>query len=224
MAVFLIDYENIVSQSGMKGIQNLCRQDKLIMFYSDSCPNIRKDEMEIIINSECDFKVYKLARTGKNALDFYIAVETGALIEQGERQIAIVSNDKGFMAVLDYVQLKYQVEKICVCKAPSIERAITALNDPEDIDRRKRISEGMNAIGIVSSYKRYQEKKALEENIQAAFGSTIHEEKIPEIMQLLSDHRTKSLKEIYNGFLHTFGRVNGTEIYRTAKSLLPGAK
>ena len=33
----------------------------------------------MIEESQCEFKTYKLAKTGKNALDFYIAVESGIL-------------------------------------------------------------------------------------------------------------------------------------------------
>lgn len=92
MAVFLVDYENIVSYGGLKGIRFLNEQDKIVIFFSEVCPNIRKDELDPIIKSGCDFKTYKLVKTGKNGLDFYISVETGVQIEQGEKQIAIISN------------------------------------------------------------------------------------------------------------------------------------
>ena len=50
--------------------------------------------------SGCKFRILKLKNPGKNALDFYIAIECGMLVSGGEKQLAIVSNDKGFQAVL----------------------------------------------------------------------------------------------------------------------------
>lgn len=220
MAVFLVDYENVVSYGGLKGIRFLNEQDKIVIFFSEVCPNIRKDELDPIINSGCGFKTYKLVKTGKNGLDFYISVETGAQIEQGEKQIAIISNDKGFQAVVDYVQLKYEEKDVCICRAQNIEIAITSLNDPEDTDRRSLVKDGMSKINLENAYREYEEEQKLEESIRSSFYGTAYEGKIPEILQNLSGHGSKTRKEIYTGFLHTFGRVGGTEIYRTAKSIL----
>ena len=123
MAAFLVDYENVFAHVGLKGVEYLNGRDRLTIFYSKACQNIRKDEMEAILQSGCEFKTYKLVQTHKNGLDFYIAAEAGALVENGETQIAIISNDKGFHALLDFLKMKYSGKGLCVSKAPSIESA-----------------------------------------------------------------------------------------------------
>lgn len=45
MATFLIDYENVFAHVGLKGAEFLNENDKVYIFYSQSCPSIRKDGM-----------------------------------------------------------------------------------------------------------------------------------------------------------------------------------
>ena len=94
MAAILVDYENVYASNGLKGVEYLRDTDTLYIFYSQCCGKIRYDHMEAIESSGCDFRTYKLVKTGKNALDFYIASECGAICQKGETQIAIISNDK----------------------------------------------------------------------------------------------------------------------------------
>ncbi len=49
MAVFLIDYENVYGNNGLKGIQYLQKHDTMIMFYSESCQKIRAEYMNQIL-------------------------------------------------------------------------------------------------------------------------------------------------------------------------------
>jgi hypothetical protein len=55
MAVFLVDYENVYFKEGLKGADYLNENDKLTIFYSNACPSIRRDEMNAIFNSGCEF-------------------------------------------------------------------------------------------------------------------------------------------------------------------------
>ena len=105
MPALLVDYENVSGSNGLKGADALCEKDTLIIFYSNCCTRIRYDHMQDIIESGCKFRVIKLKGAGKNALDFYIAAECGVMSERGEDEIAIISNDKGFQAVIDFLSL-----------------------------------------------------------------------------------------------------------------------
>lgn len=96
MAAILVDYENVNGSNGLKGADALCANDTLIIFYSNCCGKIRYDYLQDIKDSGCEFKAVKLKGSGKNALDFYIAAECGIISERGEKQIGIISNDKGF--------------------------------------------------------------------------------------------------------------------------------
>ena len=106
MATILVDYENVSMTDGLKGAEYLDENDTLIIFYSQCCEKIRAEYIEMIEKSRCEFKTYKLAHAGKNALDFYIAVECGCLSMAGEKQIIIISKDKGFEAIVDFFNIK----------------------------------------------------------------------------------------------------------------------
>ena len=92
-----------------------------------------------IKESGCEFRVIKLKGTGKNALDFYIAAECGIISERGENEIAIISNDKGFQAVIDFFGADQNANRIQIVKAGNIENALTLFHAPEDAERRKKI-------------------------------------------------------------------------------------
>lgn len=70
-----------------------------------------------IKESGCEFRVIKLKGTGKNALDFYIAAECGIISERGENEIAIISNDKGFQAVIDFFGADRECESDSNCQS-----------------------------------------------------------------------------------------------------------
>jgi len=88
MATILVDYENVHGCNGLKEVETLCSDDILILFYSEACRRIKREYMQQIIDSRCRFRIMKLKNTGKNALDFYIAVECGRLSANREKQIA----------------------------------------------------------------------------------------------------------------------------------------
>ena len=141
LATILVDYENVSTTEGLKGAEYLNENDTLIIFYSQCCEKIRAEYVEMIENSQCEFRTCKLARTGKNALDFYIAVECGILGMQGEKQISIISKDKGFSAVADFFRIQDELDGVTVRVASNVENALMALNTPEDEGRKKLIKE-----------------------------------------------------------------------------------
>lgn len=108
MASVLIDYENVGQTSGLKGVEYLTVRDTLIIFFSQACRKIRAEYMDAIEKSGCKFRTCKLVKPGKNALDFYIAAECGILNQNGETQIVIVSNDKGFSAIPDFFSVRQE--------------------------------------------------------------------------------------------------------------------
>ena len=155
MATILIDYENVFASNGLKGVDALKEDDKLIIFYSNSCGKIRKDYLQSIEISGCDFRIVKLKNPAKNALDFYIAAECGALSARGETQMAIISNDKGFQAVLDYFRINPAMSEVCLIKAGNIESALVALSSSEDADRRIRLRERSTMLDLAAEHARW---------------------------------------------------------------------
>lgn len=220
MATFLIDYENVFAHVGLKGAEFLNENDKVYFFYSQACPSIRKDEMDAILNSKCDFKVCKLIRAYKNGLDFYIASEAGALAENGEKQIAIISNDTGFNAVLDYLKYKYTSNEFWACKAPSIEKAITTLNASCDVDRRAELQNRMFTLDLGQEYAKYKERNQFKEQIKHALIGTDYEEKTDAVISYVSESRLLGKRIVYTNALRKFGKNEGVEIYRLIRDAI----
>ena len=165
MATILVDYENVSTTDGLKGVEYLNENDTLIIFYSQCCEKIRAEYIEMIEKSQCDFKTYKLARTGKNALDFYIAVECGVLGSRGENQISIISKDKGFGAVSDFFRIQEELDGVTVRVASNIENALVALNAPEDEVRKLLIKEKTRTLSIDAEQARIMEHRAFIEKL-----------------------------------------------------------
>lgn len=164
MPTILVDYENVNGSNGLKGTDVLCRDDTLIIFYSKNCGKIRYDYMQEIKESGCEFRVIKLKGTGKNALDFYIAAECGIISERGENEIAIISNDKGFQAVIDFFGADQNANQIQIVKAGNIENALTLFHAPEDAERRKKIQNRKLLLDLSAESARIEESNRIKKN------------------------------------------------------------
>ena len=220
MASILVDYENVSATGGLKGVEYLNKKDTLIVFYSQCCEKIRAEYIEMIEKSQCEFKTYKLARTGKNALDFYIAVECGFIGANGEKQIAIISKDKGFSAVADFFRVKHEVENVTVYVAPNVETALMALSTPENAERRKIIKEKSKTLNIEAEQARIREHKAFVDKIVKVFEGTVYEAKTDSILRFIEGREIKMSKVLYTGSLHEFGREDGRMIYQMLKRVV----
>ena len=213
--LFLVDYEN-VGNAGMKGSSYLNAKDHIIVFYSETKKNMERRTLEIITASECIFEICKLCKTGKNALDFYIASRIGEVYGQGfEGTIAIVSNDKGFRAVQDYWRSCVPVPRKIILR-PDIEQSIVSAN--ENSERRMTIQKKLKEINLETEYRKYEEKIRMRRELESTFEGTGHEQLIDEIMLLVEGK--KEHKVLYLNSLKHFGRKNGLEIYNKVKSLV----
>lgn len=220
MASILVDYENVFTTDGLKGVEYLNENDTLIIFYSQCCEKIRAEYIEMIEKSQCEFKTYKLARAGKNALDFYIAVECGVLGSRGEKQISIISKDKGFGAVSDFFRIQTELDGVTVRVAFNVENALIALNAPEDEERKKLIKEKTRSLNIDAEQARIKERRVFAEKVTKAFEGTEHEEKTDRIIRFIEEHGEKTPRILYTGSMHEFGRKDGRAIYQVLKSVV----
>ncbi len=220
MAAVLVDYENVWGAHGLKGAEYLDAEDILYIFYSQCCGKIRAEYMDAIKQTECDFRIYKLANTGKNALDFYIASECGVLSQSGETQIVIVSNDKGFKAVTDFFQLKEGAGKTNVVIASNIENGLMALNSSENYARRQELQDRSRMLDIAVEHARYTERNSLKNRLNTAFLGTEYEHMISRIFVYAEDNQNVAPRQLYTGSLHLFGRRNGTAIYQILKTVV----
>lgn len=220
LATILVDYENVSTTDGLKGVEYLNETDTLIIFYSQCCEKIRAEYIEMIEKCQCDFKTYKLARTGKNALDFYIAVECGVLGSRGENQISIISKDKGFGAVSDFFRIQEELDGVTVRVASNIENALVALNAPEDEARKLLIKEKTRTLSIDAEQARIMEHRAFIEKIIQAFEGTEYEDKTEKIIRFIEGREAKTPRLLYTGSMHEFGREDGRAIYQVLKQVV----
>lgn len=220
MATILVDYENVSMSDGLKGVEYLNENDTLIIFYSQSCEKIRAEYIDMIEKSQCEFRTYKLTRTGKNALDFYIAVECGILAVQGERQISIISKDKGFGAVSDFTKIREDLEGVVVRVASNIENALVSLNALEDEVRKNQIREKTRTLSIDAEHARIKEHKAFVEKITKAFEGTEYEKQTDKIKRFIEARDAKIPRILYTGSMHEFGRSDGRAIYHVLKQVV----
>lgn len=217
MATILIDYENVWNAGGLKGVEYLRPDDTLVIFYSQACRKIRAEYMEMIEKSGCELRSCKLVKVGKNGLDFYIASECGILSQNGEKQIAIISRDKGFGAIPDFFSVSPGNEDVCIVTATNVEHGLVALNAADDKERRRMLSDKMNTLDLETELKRLKEQKAREDMVREALLGTAYEEREKEVIEYEKISRDYVPKQLYNGALHFFGRKDGTEIYRLLK-------
>lgn len=220
MATILVDYENVGTSNGLKGVEYLNEKDTLIIFYSQRCEKIKAEYIEAIEKSKCEFKAYKLVKSGKNALDFYIASECGCICQAGKTQIAIISRDKGFSAVSDYFNLKSEMESVTIVRAASIEYGLMALNDAEDVARRRMLKEKAKPLDIEREQARIQEHKNFRQKVLNAFAETEYKEKSFEILNYIEEQRESTPKLLYTNSLRRFGRADGTAIYQILKKVV----
>ncbi len=220
MATILVDYENVQGFQGLKGVEYLNDSDQLIIFYSVSCMKIATEYMDPIRDSGCQFSIYKLKTSRKNALDFYIATEAGRLSAMGNDQIALISRDKGFDSISDFfsVNENLRTTKLVVCD--SIEHGLEKLTDPEDIERRKLIRQKMQTVDLEVEYGKIQEKNAVKAKISQLLQGTEYMPMADNIVKFFSDNKKESTKKLYTGTLHEFGLKDGVAIYRLLKDVV----
>lgn len=221
MPTILVDYENVNGSDGLRGADTLCKKDTLIIFYSKCCEKIRYDYMHEIKESGCEFRVVKLKGSGKNALDFYIAVECGIISEREENQIAIISNDKGFQAVIDFFNADVKTKKVQIVKAGNIENALMLFHAPEDAERRRKLQNRKVLLDLATESARIEERKKIQSELKSTLMGTLmgteYEEKSADIIDFISIKGKQGKKALYTGALHKFGREDGRAIYQLLK-------
>ena len=218
MATILVDYENVHGCHGLKGADALNERDTLIIFYSNSCEKIRYDAIQEIRESGCGFRVIKLKEAGKNALDFYIAAECGRISEQGEREIAIISNDKGFQAVIDFFTADQEAADIQIVKAGNIENALAAFQLPENANRRGMLQQRKKLLNLATECTKIETQNKIKRDLHAILAGTAYEGKSAEIIDFVSKCQKLGRKAVYTGSLHAFGKKQGIEIYKLIRN------
>lgn len=130
MSVFLVDYENTHSLSG---IATLSKDDKVVIFYSQNANSLTFDTHKRIMESPATVE-YKYVGTGsQNALDFQLSTYLGYLVsthKDNDEKIVIVSRDKGFNNVVSFWKHELSLE-IQIAPNLCVETPQTATDNAE---------------------------------------------------------------------------------------------
>ena len=136
---------------------------------------------------------------------------------KGENEIAIISNDKGFQAVIDFFGADQNANRIQIVKAGNIENALTLFHAPEDAERRKKIQNRKLLLDLSAESARIEEGNRIKKELKNILTGTEYECKSAEIIDFVSAKRHQGKKDLYMGALHQFGRKDGRKIYQLLK-------
>ena len=130
MTVYLVDFENVRS-AGLKGVENLDEEDKVIIFYSKNADAITFDVHMLLSKSKAEIETYMIIRGGRNSLDFQLSTYLGYLVmENRYRNIVIISADKGFLCAINFWDENKELCNAHITMSKSIEAFVS--NEPDD--------------------------------------------------------------------------------------------
>lgn len=214
MALILVDYEN-VNNLGLFGASYLNEQDKLVLFYSQYANKITEYNLKILRDSGSKLELVRLERQGKNGIDFYIASKIGYLAGLGtEKQIGIVSNDKGYQAVIDYWGLTGI--DIRIVQGKDIARTLIQMNDKENKKRREMLNNEIKEIDIQIGCSSIIEEQTLKRKIEKILQE--YEVNQDNVADSIEKSAKVGKRETYLSCLKLLGRKKGTELYKRIKS------
>lgn len=121
--IFFVDGDNNIG-TGLKGIDMLCKEDAVLVFYQKSGLALSKIQ-KLCEGTQADVQYVESVRGGKNSIDFQIITELGVLVGKQEADYAyVISQDKGYAASIDALRSRYADAFQEVALRPSIESCL----------------------------------------------------------------------------------------------------
>lgn len=214
---FMIDFENTWSK-GLQGAEYLAPDDCVTVFYSQFCLKVEKGKLQQIIDAGSILDICRLQRTGKNALDFYIASRIGALFGAGyQGTVAIVSNDKGYSAVQDY-WLNCAKPSRRIVLQPNIEQCIGCSD--ENSARRRLIQDRLQEVNLEAQYRLYGEHLETRRALEGSFADTAYKDLLGQIVSIVEQRGDYDRRMLYLDTIKRFGKKKGLEIYARIKQTI----
>ena len=168
----ILDYENTGSL-GLNGIDKLTSKDTVCLFYSEKAHTIDLEAIEMFKNTKATIKYIKVKKTAPNYADFQIVTLTGLILgKNNEEKVAIISNDKGYVAVIDYLK------NDCVTGTNRIIELAPSIADVKGSNRKLENSDlkqnhnfyDVNDKKVKAAIKRSTSKGSLKMNLIEDFG------------------------------------------------------
>ena len=125
--IYFIDSEN-VNENWIDTITDIKKSDEIRVFYTEKSTNASYEHISKIAGGDVTLNLIKCF-TGQNALDFQLVTDLGYSVAKGMRDtFVIVSNDKGYDAVVNY----------WVIKGVNVSRVGVEMESPKKTKLKKR--------------------------------------------------------------------------------------
>ena len=91
---FLVDYENVKSD-GLQGVDELDKNDNVIIFYSANAGKLSFDLHTQLLDTKSKVTYFEVDTIGQNALDFQLSSYIGYILgKKSDCECYIISNDR----------------------------------------------------------------------------------------------------------------------------------
>ena len=101
---YLVDMENVFLR-GLQGMNLPGENSEIRLFISNAMHTGNEKVKDGILNSKAKINSFFCSASTKNAMDFEIAAYCGAALSRpSTKRISLISRDKGFLALADYVE------------------------------------------------------------------------------------------------------------------------
>ena len=113
MVIYIVDYEN-VKDDGLDAIQQIKKEDKVIIFYSGNTPKISIDTARELLCRKLDVQMLKAITGHKDSLDHQLASYLGMLMTNDrENDFCIITGDTAFDDVRSFWKKRgYKVYRV----------------------------------------------------------------------------------------------------------------
>lgn len=165
MSFYLIDYEN-VSASGLDGLETLCAQDSVLIFYTENADRLTFSAHRRLMESKARIRYYKVESGSKNALDFQLASYLGYLIhEDTGSSYYIISKDSGFESVINFWS-KHQVK---ILRLPNLDVEHTCQTNKELTAKLSELLNEAEVKTVFDMIQKYKTKQGLNNALMKQF-------------------------------------------------------
>ncbi len=147
--IYFIDSEN-VNDNWIDTIPEIKKSDEIKVFYTEKSTNVSYEKFSKIADGGASLNWIKCF-TGQNALDFQLVTDLGYSVAKGIKDtFVIISNDKGYDAVVNY----------WVVKGINISRVGVEMESPKKQKRRVATKvKAVKKVAIKKENKKQEEKK-----------------------------------------------------------------
>lgn len=183
--IYFIDSEN-VNDNWIDTIPQIKKTDEIKVFYTEKSTNVSYEKFSRIAEGEANLNWIKCF-TGQNALDFQLVTDLGYSVAKGAKDtFVIISNDKGYDAVVNY----------WVVKGINISRVGVEMESPKKA--KKRIATKAKAVKKVALKSKKKETTNQELKKQETKKQETKKQETKKQEPKKQDSKTSKSKEVSN--------------------------